>query len=331
MRVSSHSGRVGKNGVFKVNHNDRKFDISKATHIDVSKIKDNIEYRNIQTQKEFKDLESYEKHVYNITFSKGQDAKNNRYIKQRHPERCRNTDYLYSYKRTCPEETIKQVGQMNETISPEAFSEIMQDYTKRFNTMFKDNVMILDYEIHLDESTPHAHLRRTFVAHDDEGNKIPNESKALKELGILPPSPDEVIGRYNNAKITFTELDRKLFIEVVQDHGFNIETEPIHGRKAKTLAEYKLEKINEEIALNKEVIDSQKTFLSSLKEQIKVLMDKVNILKVAQFIFKHDKELYDAIEEHIQNNERNINYGNDNIIPDEQGKRTLDVYQEIER
>ena len=34
MRITNHNGRAGKHGVYSAKHNDRKFDMDKAEHID---------------------------------------------------------------------------------------------------------------------------------------------------------------------------------------------------------------------------------------------------------------------------------------------------------
>ena len=329
MRCSSHNGRGGKNGRYKAGHNDRKFDVSKSDHIDSTKTEDNIEFRNFVTSEEYEDLESYERHIYEITFKAGQEAKNKRSLEHGHPERCKDIDQVYEANRTCPEETIKQVGKMNESITAKDLESIMKDYVARSNTIFKGNVMILDYTIHVDEATPHCHLRRVFCGHDKEGLAIPNEAQALKELGIQAPNPDEKIGRYNNAKMAFTEMDRQLFIEVVTEHGFEIESEPIHGRKAKDLATYKLEQINKDILQGEAIIAEHKSLLESINLKIQKMMERVNILNVAEYIFKHEKRLYDAINNELA--ERNNYYDKENFNADEQRFKTLDFYQEIER
>lgn len=329
LRASVHEGRTGKNGRYKVNHNDRNFDVSKADHIDKERTKDNKEFRYVQTSEEYETLEEYERHLYKLYFMDGQLAKNERYKANGHPERCKDVQALYDNNRTCPEEVILQVGNINETIDGEKLEAIMKDYVARFNSLYKDNVMIIDYTIHLDETTPHCHCRQVYIGHDKDGNAIPNESKALKELGIGPPDSSQEISRYNSPKMTFTALERELFQQVVQEHNIELETEPIYGRKAKDLATYKLEQINKDILQGEAIIVEHKSLLESINLKIQKMMERVNILNVAEYIFKHEKRLYDAINNELA--ERNNYYDKENFNADEQRIKKIDFYQEIER
>ena len=42
MKGTRHNGRAGKNGVYNVKHNDRKFDIENSEHIDEERSKMNV-------------------------------------------------------------------------------------------------------------------------------------------------------------------------------------------------------------------------------------------------------------------------------------------------
>lgn len=39
MRATTHNGRANKNGAYRASHNDRKFNLDKAEHIDQDKTK----------------------------------------------------------------------------------------------------------------------------------------------------------------------------------------------------------------------------------------------------------------------------------------------------
>lgn len=61
--------------------------------------------------------------------------------------------------------------------------------------------------LHVDEATPHVHVRRVWFVEDEKtGHEIIGKNKALEELGIAPPRPDKSIGRYNNAKMTLSHV-----------------------------------------------------------------------------------------------------------------------------
>ena len=99
----------------------------------------------------------YEDHYSD--FIKGQNARNE---KNRHPERNRTTEDLLKNKMTCPEETIFQIGKEGEHMSGEQLFHIADSFMKRFEGMFGDHVHILDFALHMDETTPHIHERHVF-------------------------------------------------------------------------------------------------------------------------------------------------------------------------
>ena len=41
-KLTRHNGRSGKNGVYNVKHNDRRFDPGNSEHIDADRTKDNL-------------------------------------------------------------------------------------------------------------------------------------------------------------------------------------------------------------------------------------------------------------------------------------------------
>src|SRR5699024_3138644 len=48
-----------------------------------------------------------------------------------------------------------------------------------------DNFIVLSYDVHMDEGSPHMHVR--YLMLDEEG--MPNAEGALKEMGVEPPVP----------------------------------------------------------------------------------------------------------------------------------------------
>lgn len=285
MRASGHNGRTSKRGApFKANHNDRQFDVGKAEHIDPNKTKDNIVLKMYAPTNDTRTLEEYERDFYEKVFAEGQQAKNERYKRQGHYERCKDIKALYEGARTCPEERIMQVGRGKE-IDESTFEEICRDYAKRFNEKYGSNVLLIDMSLHVDESAPHCHCRRVYLAHDKDGNLIPSEAGALREMGIERPNLEQKESRYNNAKMTFTEQERLLFIEVCKDHGIDVEKEPKHGQKRKSKLEFEIEKATKK--------------LKELKKDVFKLKNEDQNLQVAEFIRKNDKELYDVLKAEI--------------------------------
>ena len=288
MRVTRHNGRSGKHGVYNPKHNDRKFDIANSEHIDAEREKQNIYWdcyrgyvqnpsdetlRNwgpVEPEASFHDIEKmyYEDHYSD--FIKGQNARNE---KNRHPERNRITEDLLKNKMTCPEETIFQIGKEGEHISGEQLFHIADSFMKRFEGMFGDHVHILDFALHMDETTPHIHERHVFDCENKYGELCPQQEKALEALGIPLPDPNKPRGRNNNRKMTFDLICRNLLFDVCRQYGLEIEEVPEYGGK-----KY-LEKQEFIIQAQKEKIARQEQMIKEQEEKImdnETLIDEVS-------------------------------------------------------
>ena len=292
MRATRHNGRSGKHGVYNPRHNDRQFDVSNSEHIDAEREKQNIYwdcYRGyvqnpsneilsnlgaIEPDVSFHDIEKmyYEDHYYN--FIQGQNARNE---KNRHSERNRTTEDLLKNKMTCPEETIFQIGKEGEHISGTQLFQVADTFMKKFEGMFGDHVHILDFALHMDETTPHIHERHVFDCENKYGELCPQQEKALEALGIPLPNPDKPRGRNNNRKMTFDLICRNLLLDICREQGLEIEEEPEYGGK-----KY-LEKQEFIIQAQKEKITQQE---QKIKDQEEKIMDNETLIdEVAEIAY----------------------------------------------
>ena len=130
LTLTRHNGRSGRHGVYNPKHNDRSFCLGNSDHIDEDTAKRNVYWdclqglhdpRNGRTYESFEDVE---KEVYQLFYREATEAQNARNVKNRHPERNRTPEDLLRDRRTCPEETIYQIGNMDGTVSPEILAEI---------------------------------------------------------------------------------------------------------------------------------------------------------------------------------------------------------------
>ena len=53
--------------------------------------------------------------------------------------------------RTCPEESIYQIGTMGESVSPDTLFSIVNEFYEEFERRFGSHIHILDWALHLDE------------------------------------------------------------------------------------------------------------------------------------------------------------------------------------
>ena len=206
MKTTRHNGRSGKHGTYDAKHNDRRFDVENSEHIDAERTKMNVYWDcyqgySLQNDKDEQARFTFteiEKAYYVEKYSDHVDGQNERNRKARHYDRVKTIDAILENNKTCPEETLLQLGNM-------------------------------DWALHLDEATPHIHERHVFDAVNQYGELCPQQDKALEELGFELPKPNEKKGKYNNRKMVFDEECRKLFISICQNHGLTIDVEPVYG------------------------------------------------------------------------------------------------------
>ena len=125
-------------------------------------------------------------------------------------------------------------------------------------TKFGEHVHVLDWALHLDESTPHIHERHVFDCENKYGEVAPQQEKALKALGFNLPDPDKPLSRRNNRKITFDAACRKMLFEIAKRHGLNLEEE----------AEYS----------SRKYLEKQDFILAKQKDQLSAQQDRLDEL-----------------------------------------------------
>lgn len=199
-------------------HNDRDFDLSKAPHIDVSRMHNNILY-NIynDSSMSFRDVE---KRYYEEHYRARLDKMNEKAKAAGHRERIQTMNTFM--KKHLPEEVLIQIGGMHDNIDPDIFKSCVNEFIKDMQERGGDNCHILDYAIHFDEATPHCHIRRVWDFINDEGDLEPGKNGAMKELGIELPDPNAPESRNNYRGMIYDSQTRERWIDIAEEHGFTI-------------------------------------------------------------------------------------------------------------
>lgn len=246
MRMTIHNGRAGKDGAYNPRHNDRSFDISHAEHIDPERMPGNV-YWNWTGKKDisFEDAERlfYEQHCRTHL-----DAKNARYVAQRHPERVRTMDEYRQNPRTCPEETLLMIGNKNEYVPAKTLQAICEDL-RNWEEKQIPGLKILNMALHVDEQgAPHIHMRRAWIYRDENNIESISQGQALEGANIPLPHPDQPKGRHNNRKQTFSQMERQALYEICRGYGLEslLEMQPRERSKSgQTLTEYQAQQAEE--------------------------------------------------------------------------------------
>ena len=195
---------------------------------------------------------------YEIHYAHFVENQNARNAKIRHTERNRTIEDLLAGKKTCPKETIYQFGTLDEHASVEDLVLVVTEFMSEFHERFGTHVHLLDWALHLDESTPHIHERHVFDCENKYGEIAPQQEKALEALGFDLPDPDKPLSRRNNRKITFDAACRKMLFEIAKRHGLELEEEAEYGNR-----KY-LEKQDFILAKQKEQLTAQQSKLDEL-------------------------------------------------------------------
>jgi len=184
------------------------------------------------------------------------------------------SDWLKDPKKA-PEEVIYYIGNSKDgTVNAETLWNIYREQAKWHKETFP-NIQILDTALHVDEAgAPHIHERLAWFATDKNGNMEPNQGKALEEMGIERPNPAEPKSRYNNSKITYTNMVREHFQSLCKAKGLEIISEPKEASKqGLSLEDAKVEMTRQELQELKNeydyVLDMKKMEHSKLDKQIK--------------------------------------------------------------
>ena len=279
MKLTRHNGRSGRHGAYNPRHNDRRFDLENSEHIDQERAKQNVYWDCYQgfhfpQDQEQEDkivisFEQVERRFYSERYDDFCEAQHERNRQTGHSNRDRTTEDLRLDKKTCPEESLIQIGTMEQSVPPEVLAEIASEFFIEFERRFGKHIHILNWSLHLDEATPHIHERHVFDCENRYGEIAPQQEKALEALGFDLPDPTKKPGKLNNRKMTFDAACRAMLFEICKRHGLHLDQEPEYGGRAYLeKQDYILMKQKEKLAEQAEEISGQETKLESLTIRI---------------------------------------------------------------
>lgn len=270
-RTTLHNGRKNRQGqAYRASHNDRKFDLDKAEHIEQERTKENIYWHYLQKENPDMDFSTAEKTFYKNHFEEALSIRNSSYIQHGNKKQVKTLEeYMQEH---CPEETIWMIGNAEDMIPAKILHNVWTEQKTWMEAMFPQ-VTVLDWALHVDEQgAPHIHERHVFIGHDKRGLEVVGQNKALAEMGISAPNPQRPTGRHNNAKMTYTAICRQHFQELCKRHGLDIEVQPRErSEMGLTQAEYKTrqeEKAAARAEMKMKAAEQTVNGLKEIKEQV---------------------------------------------------------------
>ena len=270
MKLTRHNGRAGKNGAYNPKHNDRQFDVANSDHIDQERAKQNVYWDCYQgyrfpTDQAQEDqitysFEQIEQAFYSERYDDFCEAQHERNRKTGHTGRDRSTKDLWEDKKTCPEESLIQIGTMEKSVSPAVLAEIAAEFFEEFDRRFGKHIHIL---------TPHIHERHVFDCENRYGEIAPQQEKALEALGFERPHPDQKASKLNSRKITFDAACRVMLFDICERHGLHLDREPEYGGRAYLeKQDYILMKQKEKMTVQDQQIESKEAELEAITIRI---------------------------------------------------------------
>ena len=214
------------------NHNDRSF-------------KDPGDRKGVLTWNCYGENISFkqaEKRFYEEHFSEFLNDRNRRYSDNRQKDRVMSMKQFMKSPRYQPTELILQIGNKDEYPDHEILKKVTSSLRKDLE---QKGFSVINMSVHLDESTPHVHLRGVFIEKLENGMEQPNKSACLKQHGYEPPDPTRKESRYNTRLITFTNEARQHFYDLVEQHGIKLDREVHEKRRHEPTREYSTRKQRE--------------------------------------------------------------------------------------
>lgn len=275
MRTTYHNGRTHRNGkTYSKKHNDRNFE-TQTEHIDPTRTHLNI----LWTWNNAATIEEAEEAIYEY-FREQWKETNEKYKKNRHPDRCKPFKDWCKQRIHAPEETIQQIGKMEEHTDRKTLLDCLYEYFKFMNKWNNEHgkpFKLLNFAVHFDEKgAPHCHYRKLWIyLNKDKKRYEIGQEKALQQAGINPPYPDLPISNRNNRKITFDRIMREKWQEIAISHGLEIEIEPLpENEVGKPLDQFIKEKEEKRAAAEKKLEKEKLEFETQKKTDLETIETK---------------------------------------------------------
>ncbi len=317
-KASVKNGRAKRGGeAYNANHNTLESTRLNQAHIDQHRTPLNVYLRfsetgqmeTIRGGKGGFNAKEHELDLYEKIYGEGLEARNQRYIKQGHKERCQSMQDLYTNPKTAPMETIFQVGSRQSVIEKDirtaALKKAWALTIDEFRKHYADNFIAADMALHLDEAEPHIHFRYLLKAEDRYGHFVPNQNQALKAMGFERQDKDKDESRYNNPLISFTDKLRETFYRNCERQGIQIDREvENHSKRQVAILELKCAKLREEVQVaQREAAQSRQEAAEAavskqtLEERVKTLQGRIAALERRVELRRND---FNEVQEEVR-------------------------------
>lgn len=211
-RVSVHRGKKGG-----TKHNDHDWKDDKDVTVVSFHVGDTL------TESEL--------NFYRERYAEMVERQNEKYMMKRNYSRCKTVEQIHDAGRYKPTEEIIQYGGFESDVMPsrDEFDTMVAEYVefkREWSEAHGGHLQVLNYACHHDETTPHAHVREIWDYEDEDGVIKIGQEKAMEQAGLKLPNPDKPVGRNNNRGMTWTAMCREKWMDICEEHGFEVERVP---------------------------------------------------------------------------------------------------------
>ena len=219
MKVTMHSGRGS------ARHNDHNGGTKRARW-EKSRTKDNHVWTCMDSNGKHHSVEEGELAFYEHFYNRKLEVQNARYRSKGQYGYIRSMADWMKARQYQPNETILQIGNRDESVSDDVLWDAAVELVNWKSRRYKGNYQCISMALHVDESTPHIHIRESWYYHDADGVPCPGIKAGLRELGIPLPDADRPEGKDNYRKATVDAECRSKWQEICKARGLEIDTVP---------------------------------------------------------------------------------------------------------
>lgn len=169
------------------------------------------------------DIEEAEALFYRKHFAAYIERHNSMCDRYRHKNRKITADDYRTAKRTQPEETeYCLIGKDAADTDTRLFTKAVSEYLDLRKVAYP-GVKMLDFVVFSDDNGLYVRERHVWIAHDEYGDEIVSQRKALEEMEVQPLFSDRPDGWNNNAKMRYTNECKIVLTESCRRNGINID------------------------------------------------------------------------------------------------------------
>lgn len=172
-----------------------------------------------------KDLYRYELQYYQDTFAGWAEEKKENHIRSRHTRRIQTPRTIYENPKRCPEEVTVQIGTQTSGLAKDTILSCMNDYLQWMLSLSNSGEAPHILWAAIEKEAPYRMiLRRVWTYLDESGIYKISQTKLLNRMGFYPEGEGET--KFQNIKIEFDQISRKMMEEICMTHGITLKGIP---------------------------------------------------------------------------------------------------------